>query len=246
MTPEIISHCAEIERCNQRGRRMLSIVDLIEAGTVTRDIAAYSFAAINKGASFMIGALPGGAGKTTVMGALLNMVPRDTTLAAADSMNVIQHGLTETGQRHCYICHEIGAGNYYAYLWGEPLRRWFALPDAGHMLASNLHADTYNEAREQICVTNGVAESNFRRVNLIYFLRVNYGPRQTTRRVTSIYESDGVSAHRQVSAQGKTDNPAANSRIVSQAGFEEAKEKINVLLSSGARTIQEVRTQLVA
>jgi len=30
-------HCAEIERCNQRGGRMLSVVDLIEAGTMTQD-----------------------------------------------------------------------------------------------------------------------------------------------------------------------------------------------------------------
>ena len=68
---EIKKHCAEIDRCNQRGGRMLSIVDLIDAGTVTRDLAAYSLAAISNGASFMVGAMPGGAGKTTVMGALL-------------------------------------------------------------------------------------------------------------------------------------------------------------------------------
>jgi len=30
-------HCAETERCNQRGGRMLSVVDLIEAGTMTQD-----------------------------------------------------------------------------------------------------------------------------------------------------------------------------------------------------------------
>lgn len=63
----ILAHCAEIERCNQRGGRMLSIVDLIEAGTMTRELAAYSLAAIGAGASFMVGALPGGAGKTTVI-----------------------------------------------------------------------------------------------------------------------------------------------------------------------------------
>jgi CO dehydrogenase/acetyl-CoA synthase alpha subunit len=33
-------HCAAIERCNQRGGRMLSIVDLIEAGTISRDLTA--------------------------------------------------------------------------------------------------------------------------------------------------------------------------------------------------------------
>lgn len=44
---------------------MLSIVDLVEAGTFTPDLAAYSLAAIGSGASFLVGADPGGAGKTT-------------------------------------------------------------------------------------------------------------------------------------------------------------------------------------
>ncbi|MEK7765428.1 MAG: hypothetical protein AAB368_04240, partial [bacterium] len=71
----VARHTAELDRLNQRGGRMLSIVDLIEAGTVTRELAAYLLAAIGGGASFMTAALPGGAGKTTVMGALLNFVP---------------------------------------------------------------------------------------------------------------------------------------------------------------------------
>jgi hypothetical protein len=58
----IQAHCRQIARCNQRGGRMLSIVDLIEAGTITPELAAYSLAAIGSGASFLVGAMPGGAG----------------------------------------------------------------------------------------------------------------------------------------------------------------------------------------
>jgi Flp pilus assembly CpaF family ATPase len=65
MNEETLRHCVEIDRCNQRGGRMLSIVDLIDAGTMSPELAAYSLAAIGGGASFMVGALPGGAGKTT-------------------------------------------------------------------------------------------------------------------------------------------------------------------------------------
>ena len=71
MRPEVKKHVEEINRCNQRGGRMLSIVDLIDAGTVDKSIAAYFLAVISKGKSFLVGAKPGGAGKTTVMGALL-------------------------------------------------------------------------------------------------------------------------------------------------------------------------------
>jgi len=70
----ILHHCREIDRCNQRGGRMLSIVDLVQAGTFTVDLAAYALAAIGKGASFMVGALPGGAGKTTVMGVIQSLL----------------------------------------------------------------------------------------------------------------------------------------------------------------------------
>ena len=74
--------------------------------------------------------------------------------------------------RRCYICHEIGSGPYYAYLWGEELRAYFELPQAGHMLATNLHADTYEEARDQICAENGVPEAALRRMQLMFFLSV--------------------------------------------------------------------------
>ena len=84
MTDSIELHCQEIERCNQRGGRMLSAVDLLSANTVTPDLAACLLAAIRGGASFMVGAQPGGAGKTTVMGALLNFVPANVELRPAD------------------------------------------------------------------------------------------------------------------------------------------------------------------
>ena len=127
----VAAHCREIDRCNQRGGRMLSIVDLVDVGTFSVELAAYAVAASGKGASFMTGALPGGAGKTTVMGALLNAVPADRELIAADGLAAIERGM-KLQTPACYICHEIGAGDYYAYLWGEPLRRYFELPAAGH------------------------------------------------------------------------------------------------------------------
>jgi hypothetical protein len=194
----INDHCAEIENCNQRGGRMLSIVDLIEAGTMSRELAAYSLAAIGNGASFMVGALPGGAGKTTVMGALLNFVPRDVSLTAADSESTIACGLAERSRRRCYVCHEIGAGHYYAYLWGKALRVYFTLPAAGHMMATNLHADTFEQARRQVCEENGVDALAFRRMNLIYFLALRRSASGVSRQIAAVWESDGKSEHRQV------------------------------------------------
>lgn len=243
MNPETQAHCETIRRCNQRGGRMLSIVDLLEAGTLTRDLAAYALAAIGAGASFMVGAQPGGAGKTTVMGALLNLVPRDTKLVTAENEAVVEQGIIERSPRRCYVCHEIGAGFYHAYLWGKALRHYFKLPVAGHMLATNLHADTFEQARHQVCVENAVPEADFRHMNLLFFISVEHSGGNVRRRIVSAWESDGAADHRPVFGPD-TESPLA-SKLVSTKDIESAVKRIDAILQSGARTIEHVREALV-
>ncbi len=252
MNAEIKKHCAEIDRCNQRGGRMLSIVDLIDAGTVSRELAAYSLAAISRGASFMAGAVPGGAGKTTVMGALLNFVPRDVELISADGPETINRGLANKEAPCCYVCHEIGRGSYYAYLWGAALRGYFALPEAGHILATNLHADTLEQAHRQICDDNQVSETAFRRMNLMFSLAVERrGTRQHSaaatqaRRIAAVWESDGEHAHRQIFGPEPAASLTESSRLVSDEAFVTAQIDLERLLASNARTIAEVRSELL-
>jgi hypothetical protein len=224
---------------------MLSVVDLIDAGTLSREMAAYSLAAIGAGASFMVGAMPGGAGKTTVMGALLNLVPPDARLYPADSLQTIEQGLGGRQPRSCYVCHEIGNGPYYAYLWGESLRRYFELPAAGHMIATNLHADTYEQARDQVCVDNEVPSAHFRGVNLLYFLAVDGRGWGGRRRIVSIWESDGRGVHRKVFGAGVAGPPGDLSGIVGAEQLAVACQAVDALTASGARAIEEVRASIV-
>ena len=44
MNQAIAQHCRELDRCNQRGGRMLSILDLLDAGSLDLDLAAYLMA----------------------------------------------------------------------------------------------------------------------------------------------------------------------------------------------------------
>ena len=243
-TDAIAEHCAEVDRCNQRGGRMLSIVDLIEAQTFTAELAAYALAAIGGGASFMVGALPGGAGKTTVMGALLNFVSADVDLVVADGMAAMAPRSTADVHR-CYVCHEIGPGPYYAYLWGEELRAYFELPTAGHMLATNLHADTYPQARAQICDDNDVPAEALCRMNLMFFLSVNQSGGSVSRRVVEVWESDGRDPHRRVFAADSPEPIAELSRLVSVADVAGARRTIDELSVRQARTIKQVRTVIV-
>ncbi|NLX42680.1 MAG: hypothetical protein GXY79_04280, partial [Chloroflexi bacterium] len=77
------SAIAIVNRANQRGGRMLSIVDLLLAETLTLPQAAWLAAQVLGGRSFLVGARPGGAGKTTVMGALLGLLPRNEPVLLA-------------------------------------------------------------------------------------------------------------------------------------------------------------------
>jgi hypothetical protein len=235
--PEVDAHCREIDRCNQRGGRMLSIVDLLEAGTLDRPTAAYLAAAVWSGASFMVGARPGGAGKTTVMGALLNLVPAGVELAPVDGADAIRRLHRNTTPRCCAICHEVGAGDYYAYLWGDELAGFFALSAAGHMLATNLHADDYAEARTQVCGTNPVPAEAFRRMHLLLFLNVTLAPEGCARTVSTVWESDGHSDHRLIHERGGP----ARGRLVSRTQHRAARDRIGRLVDSGRRTIRDVR-----
>ena len=242
MSDAVDRHCAEIDRCNQRGGRMLSIVDLLDAQTVTRDLADYLLAAIGSGASFLVGARPGGAGKTTVMGALLNFVPPDVDLVPAVDIEAIEAGIRAPAPRRCYVCHEIGWGVYYAYLWGPSLRAYFTLPAAGHLLVTNLHADTLEEAEDQIVRQNHVPVEAFRKMQLALFLEVR-GGWQGRRELVAAWEGDGASPHRRVYTRGKPG--LKGSRLVPPDARRRAHDRLQRVLDGGARTIQDVRTALV-
>ncbi len=190
----LMEHVYALEACNQRGGRMLSLVDLLDAGTVDLPLAAYLAAAMRHGASLLVGARPGGAGKTALMVALLNFLPDTMTIRPVGSRAVLDWAMQDpTSGTICYLAHEIGDGLYYAYLWGDEARDFFALAARGHTIASNLHADTLEETYDQLCLENGVAPAHLAAVTLKIYLYVEHAERRSLkRRVGHVYESDGT------------------------------------------------------
>lgn len=190
---DVRAHVRAIDGCNQRGGRMLSLVDLIDASSVDLPMASYLAAAMRSGASLLVGARPGSAGKTAVMCALLNFLPDRTAIRPVDRPSVLQDGLhDDRSGETCYLAHEIGAGYYYAYVWGSDARAFFRLAGDGHIVASNLHADTLDETHDQLCRTNGVARADVDAVTLKVYLRMRRTAGwQAQRWVSHVYESDG-------------------------------------------------------
>ena len=183
-----------LSQLSHRGERPLSVLDLIERETFDLGLAAWLMSRVARGASFIVGANPGGVGKSTIMRALLDLVPGGLSFAVAMPGEIA--GLD--GQPHCLISHELSDHPPPAYLWDQDLRDFFALGEKGHVLVANMHADDLSEAREQIVTANGVPEAHFRGVGLFAFIRLE-GDRDSGRRVIdAVHYSDGTAAHEMV------------------------------------------------
>jgi hypothetical protein len=188
----------QIEHLNQRGGRTLSIVDLIQAGTIGVEMAAYGMRAMREGASLLTGARPGGAGKTTLMAALLNFLPPEVPIVTVDHGGVISDGLARTAdQPCCYLAHEIGSGHWFGYIWGRDVADFLSLVDGPRRIASCLHADTLDELTDIVCSPPlEASRETLGRVGLILFMHVSGGIGGYRRRVATFHEADGQGGHR--------------------------------------------------
>jgi energy-coupling factor transporter ATP-binding protein EcfA2 len=176
----------QIDALNQRGGRMLSLVDLIDAGTLPVRLAGELAACALLGGSFVTAAGPGGVGKTTLMGAMLGFVPPDCELVTISSPSVLDEiAARDPAHPECLVVHEIGAGSWFGYLWGEPVARFFRLgARSRRSLATNLHADTFDEAREQLTAAPlGVSDDALAAVDCFAFMVARGG----RRRVSSVH-----------------------------------------------------------
>jgi hypothetical protein len=183
------SHRGQIERLNQRGGRMLSIVDLIEAGTIGLEMAAYAWRALHRGSSLLTGARPGGAGKTTVMAALLDFLPPQVSIdTIEDSASLDRAQQHPDNESRLYLAHEIGSGYWYAYIWGDEVARFFGLIGGNRRIASCLHADTLEETAAILTQPQlGVSKESLQRVGLALFMWVDRQGRAIRRRVNALY-----------------------------------------------------------
>lgn len=186
MDPIESANLRETYRLNQRGGRLLSIVDLMEAGTIDAEQAALCWLLIESGASFLTGAVPGGAGKTTLMAGLLAFLPPGERIVTTGEPETLE--LAVTGRYptpFCLLSHEIGQGTWYGYIWGSEAQAFFSLRGAGRRCVSCLHADTPGQCRA-ILSDCGVAARDIDRIGMMLFMRVQ-GAFLPLRRVSALY-----------------------------------------------------------
>ncbi len=205
-----------IDGLNQRGGRMLSMVDLLAAGTVALEMAAEMVEVVAGGGSFLTAAGPGGVGKTTLMGAMLAFLPTGTRIVTIEGPRTLARlAGRPPADRECLVVHEIGAGAWQGYLWGSAVGRYFELGTAARRcLASNLHAETYEQAAAQLTgAPLGVAPEALGRIDLLAFMAAPGGKR----RVTAVWRRGG-GGHEMVWRWSPADDGFERVRPASPAG----------------------------
>ena len=195
----------EINALNQRGGRMLSMVDLLLAGTVDLKLAAYLMGAIRQGASVLCCAGPGGTGKTTLLGALLGFLPRQGVIKVVEKAEPLKWYTEQSDPELStwFVCHELGPGPWYSYLWGEGARSFLSMPHGGRFCATTVHADDLGELRRLLLGSEiALSAEDFSRLDLVIFIRVIrvQGAMRWQRRVTQVHVGTGDprSTHRPV------------------------------------------------
>ena len=203
-----------IDRLNQRGGRMLSLVDLVEAGTLPLEAAALLAWAAARGCSLLTAAGPGGVGKTTLLGACLAFLPGGTECVPVDSAAVLDR--PRPAHPRCLLVHEINNADYYGYLWGPEIGRLFAMIGDGCSVAATLHAESLDGVLAKLAgAPLRARREDLARVDLVALMAVEKG----LRRVTGLWLADGRGGHVDALAGG----PQIHALLAARGGCGEAQ-----------------------
>ena len=241
---------SEIAGLSQRGQT-LSVVDLIKANTLSAEMAARSLYTIANGASFLTAARPGNAGKTTLLACLLTFLPPGIKIVTTSSSSVVtnSHSLMkeEKPENLCFLCHEIGSGHWFGYLWGQYVGKLFHLMSEGCRIASCIHADTLPEMRDILTSDElGVSQDDFAQLGLILFMNLERRRDGYRRRVSAMYESPQDGGQHRLLYKWDRDSDTFRAMPSDRAPkLEHYKSFINALLGSGNTDFRWVRQQVL-
>ncbi len=172
----------------------LTILDLVANNTLSARIAAALWAAMDARLSFVLTAVPRFAGKSTLMNAVIGLLPPDVPVHRLDGSREQMLRLKEEASGGYLVVAEISQAPVQGYIWAEPVRDLFETLAAGYSLATALHAPDLPGAFDVLCRENGVSDEAASRLNLVLYLsRFGDDPDSFWRRLAEVSEVDGVS-----------------------------------------------------
>jgi flagellar protein FlaI len=128
----------------------LSVIELMEAGTMPAKLAAVFWLGLERGASFAFAADPPSAGKTTVLTALLTFVTADTVVYFTQGWGETFDLPLPDGDHPTYLMVNEMSDDLPVYSWGPYVVHIFELMGKGYSMCTTMHADTVEEVVEQL------------------------------------------------------------------------------------------------
>lgn len=164
-----------------------SLLWLIERGTLDLRTAAFLSLVVEQRASLIVAAEPHEAGKTTLLTALIDFLPLDTTPVYLRGWYERFAFLEQVEPARAYLlCNEISS-HLPTYLWGRGVRRMFDAVAAGYPLATTMHANGASDALDQLTgYPLEVPALHLTRLDLVVTIGVGYASNRLLRRVSRI------------------------------------------------------------
>ena len=165
----------------------MSITEIMRAGTITPRVTALLWLGMERGASIILAADPPGAGKTTILTALL-------AFARPDASVYFTRGWGETfslppraeSDPPVYMLINEISDHLPVYSWGPYVQRAFELMRDGYSLASTMHATTVEGVIEQLTEECDVAPRDVGLLAFVVPMHVGASGGRRIRRVSEV------------------------------------------------------------
>ena len=172
----------------------VTIAELVRNGTMSADMAAVLWAAVDEQKSFLTAAIPRFAGKTTTSNAVLALRPADVPVTPVAGEPGMMQRLVEERRGGYLVVAEFAQAPIPGYIWGEPVRRVFeTVHSGGYALQTALHAPGVGAAMREVTYGNGVSDERASVLKLILYIeRFGSSLNSYWRRLTDVYEVERV------------------------------------------------------
>jgi len=164
----------------------LSIVEILQAGTMPPRLAAAFWLGLERGASFVFAADPPGAGKTTILTALLAFAPPEMVAYFTRGWGETFDLPPPSPGHPTYLMVNEMSDHLPVYSWGPYVVRVFELLGDGYSLLTTVHADTVEGVVEQLTDEAGVPREHVARLTFVVPLAIVRRESGTLRRVRDV------------------------------------------------------------
>jgi hypothetical protein len=243
----------------------LAITSIIRSGTMTPRLAALFWLGMERGASIVLAADPPGAGKTTILTALLAFTRPDASVYFTRGWGETFAVPPLSGDAPTYLLINEISDHLPVYSWGPYVQRAFELMSHGYSLASTMHADDVDGVIAQLVDENDVPRAHVGYLTFVVPIFVGIADGRRLRRINevAVLEPLGAAYDRHTVAawdRGRDDiamltTPAAISAVSRRLGLDEQQlldqlarraRFLESLVAEGVDGIEEVQRRVLA